>query len=439
MVLARASQSVITFADAIQVSHLGPKAIAATATGGLNVFGFVVLPMGMVFIVQSFVAQLVGRGEGASARRYAWYGLGLALAAAIVAVLMIPAITPLLSLAGYSDVVRAQMAEYMWIRILSVGAIVGVEALGAYYGGLGNTWMQMLAGVVTMVVAIACNWLLIDGHLGAPAMGVAGAALASVIASWAGFAVVVVALWRGWGTRGAARGTVGSLGLSWRELRRVVRFGLPNGLNWFLEFFAFQLFVNGVLASLGDESVAALNVVIAVNSIAFMPAFGLASAGAILAGQAIGAGARELVGAQVRATLTCTLVWMAVIGGSYLIAPRAILGLFAEGEGADRLIALGTTMLQVSAAWQVFDATSMTLAETLRAAGDTTWTAIVRMILAWAVFMPSAFAVVHFGGGAVGAMLCLAAYVALLAVALVIRFRSGAWRSIQLIEPQLLD
>ena len=68
-----------------------------------------------------------------------------------------------------------------------------------------------------------------------------------------------------------------------------MRFGLPNGLNWFLEFAAFQLFVNVVLASLGDTTVAALNAVIAVNSLAFMPAFGLASAGAILAGQAIGA------------------------------------------------------------------------------------------------------------------------------------------------------
>ena len=79
MVLARASQSVITFADAIQVKHLGPKAIAATATGGLNVMGFVIFGMGTVFIIQSFVAQLSGRGERDQTPRFAWYGVAIAL------------------------------------------------------------------------------------------------------------------------------------------------------------------------------------------------------------------------------------------------------------------------------------------------------------------------------------------------------------------------
>ena len=71
MVLARLSQSVITFADAIQVEHLGSGALAATATGGLNVLGLVILPQGIVFIIQSFVAQLTGRGERDQTPRFA--------------------------------------------------------------------------------------------------------------------------------------------------------------------------------------------------------------------------------------------------------------------------------------------------------------------------------------------------------------------------------
>src|SRR5678809_977091 len=101
MVMARATQSVITFADAIQVEHLGPGALAATATGGLNWMGIVILPMGTVFIVQSFVAQLSGRGERDQAPRFAWYGFAIAAVSALVAVAVIPAIRPLLSLTSY--------------------------------------------------------------------------------------------------------------------------------------------------------------------------------------------------------------------------------------------------------------------------------------------------------------------------------------------------
>jgi MATE family multidrug resistance protein len=437
MVLARATQSVITFADALQVKNLGEGAIAATATGGLNCMALIVLAMGTVFIVQSFVAQLTGSGQRELAPRYAWYGLAIAAAAGLLAIALIPAVHPLLGLADYEPAVRDKMSDYIEIRLLSVGAAVGVEALGNWYAGFGNTYMQMIAGIITMFAAVFCNWLLIGGHLGAPALGVAGAAVASTIATWLGFAFIAFAYWRGWG--GAPK-QHGKLGLSRRELSRVVRFGIPNGLNWFLEFAAFQMFVNVVVAGLGTTAVAALNVVIVVNSLAFMPAFGLASAGAILAGQAIGRGERTAVWPHVKLTLACTIAWEAAMGVLYLVAPETVLGWFApENTPAAELVSVGSTMLVISALWQVFDATSMTLAETLRAAGDTTWTAAARILLAWAVFLPAAYLFVNRAhGGANAAMACLAGYLALLALALAYRFRSGAWRKIQLIEPKLV-
>ncbi len=437
MVLARASQSVITFADVIQVKDLGEGAIAATATGGLNVVGFIILPMGLAFIIQSFVAQLTGRGELEHTHRFAWYGLGIALVAGLVAIAAIPLVEPALGLLHYSPGVRHAMADYMAIRILSVGPAVGIEALGNWYGGLGNTWMQMIAGLITMTVAVFLNWVLIGGHLGAPALGVDGAAIASTIATWLGFVFLAVALWRGWG--GAPR-RQGPLGLTGRELGRVIRFGLPNGLNWFLEFTAFQMFLNVIVGGLGDDTVAAFNVVIAVNSLAFMPAFGLASAGAILSGQAIGRGARDEVWPSVKLTLACTMLWMAAMAIVYVSAPHAVLAWFAPHDRpAGAMLAVGPAMLAISALWQVFDATGMTLSETLRAAGDTAWTAGARIVLAWLVFAPSAYIVVRLcHGGAIGAMLCLVGYIALLAVALAGRFRSGAWRKIELIEPKLV-
>src|ERR1043165_5608181 len=159
MVLARMTQSVITFADAIQVEHLGSQSLAATATGGLNVMGLVILPQGIAFIIQSFVAQLTGRGDRAETPRFAMYGLGIAAVAGLIGLVAIPAIDPLLSLTSYSPAVRHEMADYMTIRFLAIAAMVGTEALGNWYGGLGNTWMQMVAGVITMAVAVFCNWL----------------------------------------------------------------------------------------------------------------------------------------------------------------------------------------------------------------------------------------------------------------------------------------
>jgi MATE family multidrug resistance protein len=193
-----------------------------------------------------------------------------------------------------------------------------------------------------------------------------------------------------------------------------------------------------MLAGLGGETVAALNVVLAVNSLSFMPAFGLASAGAILAGQAIGAGERERVWPQVKVTLICNMVWMGTIAVVYLVFPHAVLSLF-DSERGGRMAAIGASMLAISAAWQLADAIGMTLSEALRAAGDTAWTAAVRLTVAWLVFVPSAYLVVsRWHGGPDGAMLCLVGYIALQAGLLAWRFRSGRWKQIQLIEPTLV-
>src|SRR4051812_42075110 len=96
VVLARATQAVIGFCDALLVAPLGEDALAATTTGSLNAMAVIIFPMGTVFIVQSFTAQLRGRGELEATPRYAYYGLALAAVAGLLALLLIPLLPQLL-------------------------------------------------------------------------------------------------------------------------------------------------------------------------------------------------------------------------------------------------------------------------------------------------------------------------------------------------------
>lgn len=428
IVLARATQSVIGFTDALMVAPLGDEALAATTTGGFNAFMFIILPMGSVFIVQSFTAQLRGRGDLAAAQRYAYYGLALALAAGLIAALAVPFVSEGLAWFGYAPRVHELMTQNLAIRLLSVGGAVGTEALGNFYGGLGDTRPALRAGLVAMLLNVALNWLLIEPHFGLPGYGVVGSATASVIATWAGFFAI------GWGFVRDGRGCPRGLRLA--EFRRMLRFGLPNGVNWFLEFSAFILFINAVVGHLGTTELAAFNIVIQINSISFMPAFGLASAGAILAGEAIGRRAREEVWPIVRLTGAVAAGWMAAIGVMYFAIPRPLVGMFQpRGEVAGNLLAVGASMLGLSAFWQVFDAAGLTLSEALRAAGDTLFCMIARIVLAWAVFIPCAWWLVRSGtGGTNGVIACMAGYIALLAATFALRFASGSWKKIELVE-----
>ena len=431
IVLARATQSVVGFCDALMVAPLGEEALAAATTGSLNTFAVLILPMGTVFIVQSFAAQLTGRGELSSVRRYAWYGLAIALLFAVLTATAIPFVPGLLAHFDYAPRVHEAMSAYLVVRLWSVLPAVGLEALGNWYGGLGNTRISMIGGVVTMMTNVAGNYLLIEPRFGLPGYGVAGAAIASTAASWAGFAGVAAIFLRDRSTRAG-----GTIGFRASELKRVLRFGLPNGVNWFLEFAAFTLFVNVVVAHLGTSVLAAFNVVMQINLISFMPAFGIASSGAILVGEAIGRRAPDEVRRIVRLSAAVAMAWMASIGAVYFLTPAALIELFqSEHSDGHTLLATGALMLRMAALWQLFDALAMTFSEALRAAGDTTWCMIARVVLAWGIFTPLAWAsILLWGGGVRTLMWSLIAYLCLLALAFYLRYRSGRWRQIQLLE-----
>jgi Na+-driven multidrug efflux pump len=126
------------------------------------------------------------------------------------------------------------------------------------------------------------------------------------------------------------------------------------------------------------------------------------------------------------------------VGLLCLLAPHVLIAPFATGEGGVDVAAIGARMLMVSAAWQLFDAVSMSVAEALRGAGDTLFPMIARVAIAWLVFVPGSYLSVRYlHWGDVGATSWLVAYLGLLAVVVIFRFRSGRWRTFELVNIQL--
>lgn len=436
IIVSRSTQTVIGVSDAVLVADLGSAAVAATSTGAFNTFALLILPMGMMFIVSSFASQLFGLKDLEGARRFGFYGLILAGLTQLICMLGALGVPWVLGQLSYAEDVRELMTKYMQVRLLCGGAAMGIEALANYYGGVGNTRLPMLAAVFAMVMNVLLNVVLIKGLWGAPELGVTGSALASTIATWLAFLALAAVFLHD----GKAVGRIVPK-LKMAELSRMLKFGVPSGFNWFFEFFAFNVFINVVVAGLGTVALAAMMSVLQVNSMSFMPAFGLASAGAILVGQSIGAGKKDDVPRIVKLTLRITLLWQGIVGVSYLIVPKLFMEPFAKGNPQDaaELIAVGARMLMLSAAWQLFDATVNTVAEALRAAGDTAYTLKARLVLAWGIFFPGSYVTVRvLGGSDIEAIAWVVLYMGLLAGVLWLRFRSGKWRELELVEPKPL-
>jgi multidrug resistance protein, MATE family len=448
MVIARSAQTVVGFTDTAMVARLGETALSASSTGGMNAFNFLILPMGIMFVVQTFSAQFYGQGDVAAARRYAWSGVLIAAVAQLLVLCAYPLLPELAQRLPIDDAVRVPMVSYMKLRLLSAFAAVAMEAIGAHYGGLGNTTRPMVAQIIAMVLNVFLNVVFIYGvpAYGIPAMGTDGAAIASSLATWIAFGVLlfwfvthrglpkpdVVSVGKKETVKlSSLRGPLG--GIRAPEVANLLKIGLPAGLNWFVEFTAFTFFINVVMGELGTTYIAAFMAVLQLSTVAFMPAFAIASAGAIMVGQAIGQQRHDDVPHAVWLSLRVAAVWMGTMAVLFVALPQVWLRAIAGGEVSPLFFEVGTRVLWFAAAWQLADAVGIVLAEALRAAGDTTFTFWARALIAWGVFAPGAWWSVHKAGGTdTAAVSWLLLYLALLSVVLVLRFRSGRWRSLDI-------
>ncbi|MDX1524320.1 MAG: MATE family efflux transporter, partial [Anaerolineae bacterium] len=284
----------------------------------------------------------------------------------------------------------------------------------------------MILAWVTVLTNILLDWILVLGNLGAPALGVTGAAYATVLANGLNAVLSAIILWRGENRQTYFTGR--AYLASWPELRRVLAIGLPMGLGDFIEIASFSAFF-ALVARLGTDILAANQIALQYMSLSFTFGFAVNMATSSLVAQYLGA--RQPDVAEKVGYRACYLACagMGLIGLSYLIAPEALMGVFSQEPS---VITAGVTILRLVALYQVFDAVGIVLAGALNGAGDTRFTMLTRTYLAWGVFIPLVWLLIFpLDTGIWGAWLGALIYLAGLSVIYLIRFRSGHWKTIE--------
>jgi MATE family multidrug resistance protein len=253
---------------------------------------------------------------------------------------------------------------------------------------------------------------------------VAGAGLATSIAEYAHLLILLLAFRRSGVSRAFATGPVRA---DRSAQVRLLRTAAPIGGQWFLDMITFALFTT-LVARMGDHAMAASQAFVALLHLSFMQVVGVSVAAGTLVGRYVGAAdldaAQRSHGSAQRLGVALSL-WVAVL---FLAVPEVLLALFTSDPA---VIALGTPLLAVGALYNLVDAVQIVAGGALRGAGDTRWPFAAQTLLAWLVFLPAAWLLgVALAGGLLGAWLGGSLYVAGLALALLWRWRSGAWRGI---------
>lgn len=429
LVLQNLSQTLLGVVDTYFVSRISTEALAAVGLSSIMFFAVLMLFRGAANSTVVFVGRAFGADQPERIGTAIWRSLNMIVWLSLLVVFLPSLFAGLMSVAAPSDspVVREMGTTYLSIRAFEIPLVMFSAVVWGFLVGRGNSRTPMILAWITVLSNILLDWMLVLGNLGAPALGVAGAAYATLMANAINAALSAWILW----SRSSRRefGTGKFRLASWAELKGVLQVGLPMGAGDFIEIASFSAFF-ALLARLGTDILAANQIALQFLSVSFTFGIAVSMATSSLVSQNLGAKRPEIAEKVTYRAIGLAMAGMGLIGLSYLIAPAWLMGIFSQEQS---VIEAGVFVMRLIAFYQVFDALGIVLAGALNGAGDTTFTMAARSIMAWGMFIPLVWLLIyHFDAGLAGAWSGALLYLGGLAFVYLIRFRSGRWKTIEL-------
>jgi MATE family multidrug resistance protein len=385
------------------------------ALGNLYFFGVVVFGMGVLFALDPVISQAVGAGDRPAVSRGLQRGGILALGLTVLAVLLLLPARPVFQLLGQPVDVVPVAAGYALVSIPGVLPFYLFHVLRQTLQAMGRVAPLLVVVLLANVANIFFNWVLIFGNLGFPALGAVGSGWATSLSRWC---MLLLLLAVAWPLLGEHLRPLRREALAAGPLRRFVRLGAPIGGQQALEFGVFG--AAGVLMGLmGTVPMASHQVALNLASLTFMVPLGVAQAGSVLVGQAVGrgdaGGARRAAGGA----LLLGVGFMCLTAVLFLAAP----GPLARAYSADpEVVALASALIPIAGVFQVFDGTQVVALGALRGVADTRFPMVLNLVGFWGVGLPVSAALgLRTALGPRGVWIGLALGIALVSVLLLAR------------------
>ena len=432
LVITTSSGSLQSFIDRMFLSWFDSNALAATVPAFLVCFTLTSLFLGIASYVSVFVAQHYGAGQYRQIGAVTWQGFYILVLSLFAVVPAFVFMESLFRAIGHDPAIQVMEVSYARIFILSIPLAIVSGALSGFFSGIGRTSVVMWSNLLITLVNIVLDYTLIFGNWGMPEMGVAGAALASVIALAVG---TLVQLWIFFAPEYRRRFKTHQNWLfNYSLFRRLLKFGFPVGIQFQLQSLAWTVFVL-LIGRIGVTELTAHSIAMNVFIVALMPMAGMSIAVSVLVGHRLGGGDPESAERATLSAVHLAAVFFALAGLAMITRADWLIEPFAKGMDLamyQAAVPLVENLLRLAALYCIVESVSMVVAGALKGAGDTRFVAWVGISSMWLVLvLPTALLVYIWGGYLIWSwfFLMLNGFIACLVYWL--RFRSAQWKTLR--------
>jgi MATE family multidrug resistance protein len=426
-ILQMLSYTVQQFTDAYMLSRVGDAQAAAAVSSGMVTFCVISFGFGMLMLINALVSQAYGAGRREDCGRYLWQGIWFGI---LYSILLMPTIflsRPLFTWMGHAEALVPMEVAYFNISIYALVLKMLAVAMGQFMLAVNRPNMVLVSAASGMIANVLIIWVLIFGHLGFPAMGVAGAAWGTNCA--VGIELLILAT-VAFGPRMRKEFNTFAAAFDWPKFRELLRIGTPSGFQVAGDVVAWTIFLVLVMPMFGLAAMAASNYMLQYMKVSFMPAFGLSTAVTALVARYVGAGRPDISEHRAHLGFKIAMIYMLCCGLVFFLLRNQLMHLFSADP---KIIRLGGGLLIICAIFQFFDAMFIIYIGALRGVKDTFWPSVVQIALCWGLVVGGGLAVAKlfpqwglYGPWAVGIL-----YGMILGIYLNLRFRSGRWKTMQ--------
>ncbi|MEI6890542.1 MAG: MATE family efflux transporter [Pontiella sp.] len=428
--------AVLNFSDRLFLSNYGEAEFRASLPAGILFFTLVCGFMAMAGFVNTFVAQMWGAGDKEGCAKATAQGIFFSLLSIPLIILVTPLGLWFLKLSAHGPEILVLEQEYFKILMWCGGGMTLSSALSSFFSGRGKTSVIMTCNVMANGVNVLLNYLLIFGIGPFPELGIAGAGWATVIGSW--ISPLIFALLYFSTSVNKEFKTRKHLKFDPWLFKRMLRFGFPSGVHWFLDVAAFTVFVL-LVGRMGPIAHIASNIALSINLIAFMPMIGMGIAASILVGQYLGRNQPDYAERVGWLALKIGISYVVVIGMTFILFPAFYANVFEGSAGSTvsfpELLKTVRVLLVMLAIWGAAEATSLILSGALKGAGDTYFVMYFQSAVAWGVLVCGQLVIVLWlKQGIFVSWAWMVVYILILGSGFLLRFRSGRWKKVDLLE-----
>ena len=431
LIITMAAQVIMQFADRMFLAWYSPEALAACVPGGMLAMTFGALFVGLSGYTNVFISQFNARKKRACVTLSLWQGIFLALFSSVILVSLTPVGRALIYAFGHAPEVRVLELQYFTLLNLFAGIAILNNALSSFFSGRGQTQIPMYVALAGNGVNLVLDYIFIFGKLGLPALGIKGAALATIIGGASMTIMLCVLL------------LAGSAGRRFKILRlasfykpiftRMVRFGFPNGFGMLMDVVSFALFTF-MVGNIDTISLQASNIVMSMQPVVFMVIIGLGTGIQILVSKYQGLKRPDTSVQVVKNACKLGYAYSGSVALLFFFGAPLFLYLFipASTINGAALAAKTWPLIKLVSIFVLGDATYLIFGAALRGAGDTKFFMRVMLTCAWGFLIPGTWLIVYVWKlSVVWVWGWLTSYAWLTALLMMARFFQGKWKTIE--------